>query len=389
MFNLTLDERDRRWKKVRDAMEKQGFECLVIWGSYGRFRHFGANLKYLSNISVEGYLVFPLKEDPTLVMFFARPDPTAWVADGRTGHPNYSKIVSDRIRELRLEKGSIGVVGLSGYDGEMGFPHTTYVAITSNFPRAEFQDATEIMTGVRIIKSPAEIKCLELGCEIGERIIQVIGNTAKAGVPDSEVRAGVMDTLFREGCEPGSMFLYHSGKEILHPGQGGQYKPPQLNILKAGDIILTEFDAIYSGYVAQYNQPFSIGEPDQEWKEIFTVAANAFNLGLNTLKPGITTGELYQAILSPIKEAGYTSTNPAFHGLGLGLEDPVSIFPAQTGYRPDTSLRMQPGMVVEFEPHVVRPDFKKGASLGSPVLVTETGCRLLSKNWKPEVRITG
>ena len=27
------------------------------------------------------------------------------------------------------------------------------------------------------------------------------------------------------------------------------------------------------------------------------------------MKPGIRTGELYQAILSPIKEAGYTSTN--------------------------------------------------------------------------------
>jgi len=75
MFNLTLDERDRRWKKVRDAMEKRGLECLVIWGSYGRFRHFGANLKYLSNISAEGYLVFPLKEDPTLVLFIARRTP--------------------------------------------------------------------------------------------------------------------------------------------------------------------------------------------------------------------------------------------------------------------------------------------------------------------------
>jgi Xaa-Pro aminopeptidase len=389
MFNLTLDERDRRWKKVRDAMEKRGFECLVIWGSYGRFRHFGANLKYLSNMSAEGYFVFPLKEDPTLVMFFARPDPTAWVADGRTGHPHYSKVISDRIRELHLEKGSIGVVGLSGYDGEMGFPHTTYVSILGNLPGAKFEDATEIMTEARIIKSPAEIKCLEIGCEIGERIIKVIVDTAKPGVSDSEVRARVMDTLFREGCEPDSMLLYHSGKEILHAGQGGQYKPPHPRILERGDIILTEFDAIYSGYVAQYNQPFSIGEPDREWKEIFKVAVNAFNQGLNVLKPGITTGELYQAILSPIKEAGYTSTNPAFHGLGLALEDPVSLFPAQAGYRPDTSLKMEPGMVVEFEPHVVRPDFKKGASLGSPVLVTETGCRLLSRNWKPEVRIAG
>jgi hypothetical protein len=78
---------------------------------------------------------------------------------------------------------------------------------------------------------------------------------------------------------------------------------------------------------------------------------------------------------------------PGFHGLGLALEDPVSIFPAQTEYKPDLCLKMQSGMVVEFEPHVVSPDFKKGTSLGCPVLVTDTGCRLLSKKWKPEVKI--
>jgi len=156
------------------------------------------------------------------------------VVDGRTGHPHYSKVISDRIRELHLEKGRIGFVGLSGYDGEMGFPHTTYVSITSNFPKANFEDATDIMTEVRLTKSPAEIRCFEVGCEIGEKVIQVIVDTAKPGVRDYEVRAKVMDTLFREGCEPGTMFLYHSGKEILHGGQGGQYKPADQTYWRTG-----------------------------------------------------------------------------------------------------------------------------------------------------------
>jgi Xaa-Pro aminopeptidase len=323
-------------------------------------------------------------------MFFARPDPTAWVVDGRTGHPHYSKVISDRIRELHLEKGRIGVVGLSGYDGEMGFPHTTYVAITGNFPRAEFEDATEIMTAVRIVKSPAEIRCLELRCEIGERIIQVVGDTAKAGVSDSEVRARVMDTLFREGCEPDSMFLYHFRDRDSSPGRGQCLSRLRSN-QETGTSSSPSLMPSTQGMLRSIIIPFSIGEPDQEWKEIFEVAANAFNQGLNTLKPGITTGELYRAILSPITEAGYISTNPAFHGLGLALEDPVSIFPAQTEYRPDTSLKMQPGMVVEFEPHVVRPDFKKGASLGSPVLVTkqDAGCSARTGSPKSDYGVIG
>ncbi len=387
MFSLTLEERDRRWQRVRGSMEERGLQCLIIWGSYGRFRHFGANLKYLSNVSAEGYLVFPLEGEPTLVLFFARPDPSAWVMDARTGHPHYSEVISERLRELHLDKSRIGFVGLSGYDGEMGFPYATRESVISALGGAEFTDATDILTGIRMTKSAEEIRCLELGCEIGEKVIQVIMDTARPGVSDMEVRARMMDALFREGGEPGGMVLYHSGKQILHGGQGGQYKPSGSRTLEKGDIILTEFDSPYQGYLAQYNQPFSVGEPDDEWRAIFILARKAFENGLRVLKPGISTGRLYDAILSPIKEAGYESTNPAFHGLGLGLEEPVSIFPAQRRYKPDTLLKMKAGMVIEFEPHVVRPDFRKGASLGSPVLVTDTGCRLLSKNWAPDVKI--
>ena len=32
---LTLEERDRRWKKIRWEMEKRGLECLIVWSSQG------------------------------------------------------------------------------------------------------------------------------------------------------------------------------------------------------------------------------------------------------------------------------------------------------------------------------------------------------------------
>ena len=139
--------------------------------------------------------------------------------------------------------------------------------------------------------------------------------------------------------------------------------------------------------MAQYNQPFSVGEPDKEWREIFSVVTKAFNNGLEILRPGITAGELDQAFISPIKEAGYTYTHPAFHGLGLSLEEPMGSFPAQNEYKPNTSLVMEAGNVLEFEPQVVTSDRKKGLHLGCPVVVTESGCRLLSKAWKPELKI--
>ncbi|MFC1867988.1 M24 family metallopeptidase [Thermodesulfobacteriota bacterium] len=386
MFTLTIEERDRRWKIVREAMRKRDLECLIVYGTTGRYRGLAANIRYLSNIAVEGYLVFPLQGDPTLVWFMSRPNVTPWVADNRGGQPKFSKVISERLAELHLENSRVGLVQLSGYDGELGFPHSTYVSLTGRLPKAAFDDATDILLEARMIKSPVEVKCFELGCEVGERVIQAIVDTAKPGVKDYEVRSKIMDTLFREGCEPGSMILYHSGKEVIHGGQG-VHKLMSTRTLETGDIILTEFDAIYSGYMVQYNQPFSLGKPDNVWNEIFDVATKAFNNGLNILRPGVSVGELEQAILSTITEAGYTFTNPPFHGLGLTLEEPMGTYPGQPEHKPNTSLKFRPGMILELEPHVVKLDFTRGATVGSPVLVTDTGCQLLSKNWKPEPRI--
>jgi len=384
MFALTLEERDRRWKIIREAMKKQNLECLIVWGSLSS----NPNITYLSSLLHQGYIVFPLEGDPTFLSFIGGPHYyNPWIADNRTGHPKYGKVISERLRELHLEKARIGIVQPSATSAEMGFPYVTYLSLTENFPKAKFEDATHILEEARMIKSPAEIRCIELACEAGEKAIQAIIDTAKPGVRDYEVKAKMMDTLFRAGCEPGSLILYYSGKDIIHGGQGGMICRYTERKLEKGDIIHTEFSATYLGYSAQFNQPFSIGEPDEDWKKIFSIAEEAFNNGFNTLKPGITAGELNEALLSPVRKAGYVARTPPFHGMGLTLEEPVGSFPAQPDYKPNLDRVIEPGMVIELEPPVVRPDFKRGTTLGCPVLVTETGCRLLSKNWKPEVKI--
>jgi Xaa-Pro aminopeptidase len=145
-----------------------------------------------------------------------------------------------------------------------------------------------------------------------------------------------------------------------------------------------EFDARYFGYFAQFNQSFAIGEPDKEWRDIFDVSVKSFHSGLKALRPGITSGELDEAFSAPISSSGFKVRNPAFHGLGLYLEMPMGTYPGQPEYKPDPSFVIQPNMVLEFEPHVESPDGKKGIHMGSPVLVTETGYRILTKGWNPE-----
>jgi Xaa-Pro aminopeptidase len=384
---LPINERDRRWTKVREEMWKRELGALVVWGSSAFFSNYNVNLRYLCNEKTEGYLVFPLEAEPTLLTFIRKKPEVAWVTDWRSGHPKYSRAISDRLKELHIEDAKIGIVGLSGYFGEMGFPHTTYVSLTDYLPAAHLEDATEIVEDAQRIKSDVEISCIKVACKTASKVLQTVVDTAKVGVKDYEVRSKIMDTLLRNGSDFDTMVFCNSGKEIFHAAQAGSFQPADGKTLQKGDVILTEFDCKYLGYNAQHNQPFSVGKPDREWSDIFSVAVEAFDQGLKTLKPGITMKELDEAFLSPMRKSGYTHHNPCFHGLGLGIDEPLGSLPAQYTQKPKTSFVMQAGMVLEFEPHVVTSNGKKGLTLGCPVLVTESGCELLNESWQPEFKV--
>ena len=82
------------------------------------------------------------------------------------------------------------------------------MSLVDNLPGAHLEDATDIVEEVRRVKSNVEIRCLEAACEIANKVLQVVVDTSKVGVRDYEVRAKIMDALFRNGSEPDCMVLY-------------------------------------------------------------------------------------------------------------------------------------------------------------------------------------
>jgi len=375
-------------------MRKRGIGALIIWGFAGYNSSECANFRYLSNmptfgnLSYPGYLVFPLEGEPTIIGFAKMPGERLWVHDIRGKSPAYSKVIIDRLRELRLEKASIGIISTKRVDAEAGFPYATYMSLQEGLPEAHFEDAADILEEARRVKSDAEIRCLELGCEAANEAMQAVVDTARTGVRDCEVVAKILEALVQNGCETDSLFLYGSGKNMVDAGKGPFIYPRYLRLLEKDDMIHMEFDAKYNGYVAQHNQFFAIGKPDKDWIKITDVASMAFYNGLKTLKPGVTLGELSESFLSVMKESGYSNERPSFHGLGLTSEKPLAGTMAHPVCLPSNSFQMLPGMVLEFEPHVMTSDKKKNATIGCPVLVTETGCRPLNKT-KMELRICG
>ncbi len=389
---MGVEERDSRWAKVRNEMERKGIDCLVVYGTRNLVNH-TASFRYLSR-GVEGYLVFPLEGEPTIFPFFGHKGRgdwfDAWVKDLRNCHPFYSKGIVERIRELKLENGVIGIVSSDRYWREYGFPHHTYLELTSALKDAKFVETSDLLEEIRLVKSPAEIQCLENAAAIGAEVIDTIRKSAKVGGDHREVKKRAMDTLYELGAEPGKMFLYSFGDSITHGGVKAFFVDiPGRKEIKANEVILTEFSIYFQGYEAQYNQPFVAGRPSKEWQAVFNACSEAYDRGYKALKPGIKAGELEDVCLAPILKAGYTYSNPMFHGLGFALEQPIGTIPWQPLHVLDRLFMLRKDIVLEIEPHAMTSDLKYGMSLGDTVVVTDSGCRRLGKKTVPEFVSTG
>jgi Xaa-Pro aminopeptidase len=230
-------------------------------------------------------------------------------------------------------------------------------------------------------------------------VFDAVRSTAGIGVRDIDVRRTITDVRTAHGAETNSFLLYSQGHDVMHGGESGLcFEPGFANELSAGDVIVTEICCRFQGYEIEFNQPFVIEQADSEWEAIFSTATRSFVAGLSVLRPGVTSYELERVMREPLDEGGFTWRYPFFHGSGLSDEPPVSTTHFSSHHAPwGEDMTISKGMIINFEPHVTTVDKwrqrsptrdtdppRRGASVGVPLLVTESGARVLMPNWQPE-----
>lgn len=381
-------ERDHRWSRTREGMSAAGIDCLIVVGNAGLNLYRLADLQYLTGTLREGILLFPLEGQPAMLSFGGGHDPDAWVTDHRNGYPRFAEGILGIVEERGWENYTFGAL-LSGYEGDLAFPSEIHRRLSERLPNAAIVDAAPILERVRRVKTDYEIERFRLGCQVGRAAIEAVATLARPGVNDLDVKAQLMSTLFRGGCDSHTLLLFHSGSRSVHGAMGGSLPSPRGRVLEEGDVINTEFDARFEGYCAQFNQPFFVGKVDDAWHDVARTAGESFAAGIDALRPGLSAGELQALMKAPALARGYQVLGPMFHGLGLSFEAPIAQTSLGTSFTEDLEITLEPGMVLELEPHVVAQDFSRGCSLGCPVLITSQGCEILAEGWQPApVRIT-
>jgi Xaa-Pro dipeptidase len=380
---LSLQERDRRYQKVRAEMARQGIDCLLLPANTGRWEQLQGDSRYLTSIggfATEVFTVFPREGDVTAYIFNRAgwwKQAQRWVDDVRDGRNRWGQNAIERINELGLAKGTIGISGLAGlFRAPEGIiPYSSVKAMQDAFPNAKFVNATEMMQEIRSVKSAEEVSMLERSAAIIEKTIEAMVENAHPGVSEKELYGAMVHAMLANGGELPTLFFLSAGPGLTN----SSFVPTDYRIQK-DDRIIDEIEAKYGGYAAQAVCPVVIGTPDDEYQRMIDISRACFDAILNKMKPGITFGSLFDIYRKTVEQHGkgkYLWNHPVMHARGLGDDGPALL--GDKDLERFSKIDLQAGMVFILKPQVRAAQGKGRASIGDTVVVTETGARRLGK----------
>lgn len=380
---LSLQERDRRYKKVREAMAREGIDYLLLPANTSRWEQMMADSRYLTSVggfATEVFTVFPLEGEVTAFVYNRAgwwKQMQNWLSDVRDGRNDWAKNAIEKLKEAGFKRGKIGISGLSGLvrapDGII--PYATVEALKEAFPEAEIVNATEMMQEIRAIKSAEEVSFLERSAVIIEKMIETMAETAQPGMTEKELYASMTHTMLKSGGELPTLFFLGTGPNVT----GSSFVPTN-RVIQKGDRVVNEIEAKYGGYAAQAVSPLVLGEPKRDFQEMVALSKACFDAILEKMRPGVTFGTLFDTYTESVQHQGrgkYLWNHPMMHARGLGDDGPALL--GDKDLERFRRIELQPGMVFILKPQVRAAEGRGRASIGDTVVVTANGARRLGK----------
>ena len=245
------------------------------------------------------------------------------------------------------------------------------------------------------IKDQQEIEKMRVAGKLAADVLEMIEPHVKAGVTNNE-----LNTLCAEYTEKvqgaiSAPLNYHGFPKSICTSVNHVvcHGIPNDVPLVDGDIINIDITVIKDGYHGDTSKMFFIGETSAEDNRLCRITQEALYIGLKKVKPGNTFGEIGTAIQKFIKKSGRYSIVKEYCGHGIGKEFHEE--PQIVHYKNNDKDKMAVGMCFTVEPMinlgrantlldkednwtVYTLDGKKSAQWEHTVVVTKTGCEILT-----------
>ena len=373
-LHFTREEFAARRAATIKALDARGLSGLLM------FRQ--ESMYYLSGYDTFGYVFFQcyyLGADGRQFLLTRAPDLrqaqlTSDIADIRVWVDGPDANPANELKDM------LAKWGLSGK--KLGIEWDAYGLTAKNGMRmaaafdgfATLVDASDIVSKQRLVKSATEIAYVEKAAHLADLALDEAHRLTAPGVSEAEILAAMQSIIIRnDGDDPANEFIIGSGPEALlcryHSGR---------RVLDKNDQLTLEFAGVFRHYHSALMRTIPVGQVPARQVEMHKVAVDALEACKAALKPGRPIGEVFDAHAKVLDAAGYQAhrMNATGYSLGTTFAPNWMDYPMFYHGNPEVAAPNQVYFI-----HLIIFDSERNLAMtsGQTVVVTESGCRVLSK----------
>ncbi len=266
-------------------------------------------------------------------------------------------LVAGALRDAGISAGRLGI--------EERMPFVFSEGIRQAAAGIDLSSATQVTAGCRMIKSPAELKLMQLANDVTLAVYEAAWRSIHPGMTNAAVSQLIAAGYERSGF-PGEASCQVDAWSALPHGS------PQPQVIREGSLVMIDDGCQVEGYQSDITRTFVIGKAMDKMKRAFDTVHKAQLAALHAAKTGVECQAVDAAARKVIEEAGFGSGYEHFaHRLrhGIGMDEHEWPYLVKGNRQP-----LQANMTASDEPGVyLRGEF--GVRLEDDMYVTAGGAK--------------
>ena len=237
------------------------------------------------------------------------------------------------------------------------------------------EDGQQVMLDAREIKNIDEITLLNQAAAMVDGVYHMMFEELRPGIRENDIVAKANKMLYEMGSDD---------VEAINAISGERCSPHPHNFtdryLRPGDQAFFDILQSFVGYRTCYYRTFNIGRANDAQHDAYKQCRQWLDDAIALIKPGVSTDKV-AAIWPRAEEFGFPSEMDAFglqfgHGLGLALHERPIISRLVSLEQP---MEIKTGMVFALETYCPAKDGVSAARIEEEVVVTDKGCKVITK----------
>ncbi len=299
-----------------------------------------------------------------------------WLDDTRTWsapapQDDGISLLTELLAPLAGKAARIGV--MMGHETHLRMPLADWERLIAGLPGLRIADATGLVQGLRMVKSPAEIDKIAHICAIGSASFARVPDLVAEGMPLEEVFRAFRREALAQGADDAPYLVGGADRG----GYRDVISPPTRKPLQRGDILMLDTGLTWDGYFCDFDRNWAVGHADDTARRAYDVLWRATEAGIAAARPGATCRDLFHAMSAVIAEMDASGGDIGRLGHGLGMQ--LTEQPSHAAF--DTT-ELRENMVLTLEPSLSYGD---GLMMvhEEDIVVTPEGGRLLTARAAP------